>query len=65
MAENDIHYMGLTQNGQNLGPKRGGILNVKGMVQEIEIDGMKINIRKVEKSLEKLADLMQKFCYKT
>lgn len=60
LAKNKTHHIWLNQNDRNLVSKRG-VLNVKGMEPNIEMDMVKKGLGKEVKSTEKLTKLMQNF----
>ena len=60
LAENDSHRLSLNHHGRNGEPKRGGVLNVKGVESEIEKDLTNKRLGTVEATLGKMAEMMQK-----
>ena len=60
LADNDSRKLSLNHHGRNGEPKRGGVLNVKGLESEIEKDLTSKRLGSVEAIVGKMAEMMQK-----
>ena len=60
LADNDSHRLSLNHHKRNVEPKRGEVLNVKGVESEIEKDFTSKRLGSVEETLRKMAEMMQK-----
>ena len=59
VSENDLENNLISRHGKN---KQGGILHVQGMEQQIEMEGVKKSLGKIEKKIEVLTDLLRLIC---
>ena len=57
----DSHRLSLSNNGRNVEPKRGGVIDVHGKEAEIKLERNEHRIRKIETNIEKLTKLIEKF----